>query len=110
MKNDQNLNRGDYQILEAPNQPLINYRGFKFSTKTDLIIYKNQNYVNYYLKWISIQSFKLYYNKQYYVQCLHIKNINAINKREVLLFSQCCYTLFNRFVKSFKNKYNNFSI
>ena len=94
MKNDQNLNRGDYQILEAPNQPLINYRGFKFSTKTDLIIYKNQNYVNYYLKWISIQSFKLYYNKQYYVQCLHIKNINAINKREVLLFSQCFQTNF----------------
>ena len=94
MKNDQNLNIGDYQILEAPNQPLINYRGFKFSTKTDLIIYKNQNYVNYYLKWISIQSFKLYYNKQYYVQCLHIKNINAINKREVLLFSQCFQTNF----------------
>ena len=92
--NDQNSIIEGYQILEAPNQPLINYRGFKFSTKTDLIIYKNQHYVNYYLKWINIQSFKLYYNKQYYVQCLYIKNINAVNKREVLLFSQCFLTNF----------------
>lgn len=94
MKNIQNSNKEGYQILEAPNQPLINYRGFKFSTKTDLIIYQNQNYVNYYLKWISIQSFKLYYNKQYLVQCLYIKNINAINKSEVVLFSQCFLTNF----------------
>ena len=108
--NDKKLNIEDYQILEAPNQPLINYRGFKFSTKTDLIIYRNQHYVNYYLKWITIQSFKLYYNKQYYVQCLYIKNINAINKREVLLFSQSFFTNFATVIPFLIDLSNNLKI
>ena len=108
--NDKKLNVEDYQILEAPNQPLINYRGFKFSTKTDLIIYRNQHYVNYYLKWITIQSFKLYYNKQYYVQCLYIKNINAINKREVLLFSQSFFTNFATVIPFLIDLSNNLKI
>ena len=78
----------DYKILVAPNEPLINYRGIKFSTKTDIIIYKNQSFVNDNLKWINTQAFKLYYDKKYFIQCLYIKNSNAINRREVLIFSQ----------------------
>lgn len=93
-QNKQIIGNEGYQILPAPNEPLINYRGLKFSTKTDSIIYKNQHYVNYYLKWINIQAFKLYYDKKYYTQCLYIKNINAINKREILIFSQCFKTNF----------------
>ena len=77
-----------FEILTDPNEPLINYRGIKFSSKNDIIRYKNQFYVNNYMKWINVQAFKLYYDKKVYVQCLYIKNTNAINKREILLFSQ----------------------
>lgn len=82
------LGKDDYKILEAPNEPFVKYRGLKFATKTDIIIYKNQNFVNDNLKWINVQAFKLYYDKKYYIQCLYIKNTNSINKREILLFSQ----------------------
>ena len=82
------LGKDDYKILVAPNEPLINYRGIKFSTKKDIIIYKNQSFVQDNLKWINTLAFKLYYDKKYYIQCLYIKNSNAINKREVLIFSQ----------------------
>ena len=82
-----NKSSDDFKILVSPNEPLINYRGIKFSTRTDIIIYKNQSFVNDNLKWINTQAFKLYYDKKYYIQCLYIKNSNAINKREVLIFS-----------------------
>ena len=90
MKKKDKSSKGNdkFKILEAPNEPLINYRGIKFSSKTDMIIYDNQNFVNDYMKWIKIQAFKLYYDKKYYIQCLYIKNSNAINKREVLIYSQ----------------------
>jgi len=86
--NKSSLGEDDYKILVSPNEPLINYRGIKFSTRTDIIIYKNQSFVNDNLKWINTQAFKLYYDKKYYIQCLYIKNSNAINKREVLIYSQ----------------------
>ena len=90
MKKKDKSSKGNdkFKILESPNEPLINYRGIKFSSKTDIIIYDNQNFVNDYMKWIKIQAFKLYYDKKYYIQCLYIKNSNAINKREILIFSQ----------------------
>lgn len=83
-----------FEILTDPNEPLINYRGIKYSSKNDIIRYKNQHYVNNYMKWINVQAFKLYYDKKVYVQCLYIKNANAINKREILLFSQSLRTNF----------------
>ena len=83
-----------FEILTDPNEPLINYRGIKYSSKNDIIRYKNQHYVNNYMKWINVQAFKLYYDKKVYVQCLYIKNANAINKREILLFSQSFRTNF----------------
>ena len=49
-----------FEILTDPNEPLINYRGIKFSSKNDIIRYKNQHYVNNYMKWINVQAFKLY--------------------------------------------------
>ena len=96
MKKKDKSSKGNdkFKILEAPNEPLINYRGIKFSSKTDIIIYDNQNFVNDYMKWIKIQAFKLYYDKKYYIQCLYIKNSNAINKREILIFSQSFRTNF----------------
>ena len=86
--NKSSLGEDDCKILVSPNEPLINYRGIKFSTRTDIIIYKNQSFVNDNLKWINTQAFKLYYDKKYFIQCLYIKNSNAINKREVLIYSQ----------------------
>ena len=96
MKKKDKSSKGNdkFKILEAPNEPLINYRGIKFSSKTDIIVYDDQNFVNDYMKWIKIQAFKLYYDKKYYIQCLYIKNSNAINKREILIFSQSFRTNF----------------
>ena len=85
---NENQHEESYKILEAPYEPLINYRGLKFSTKKDLFIYKDQNFVNNNLKWMRVQTFKLYYDKKYYIQCLYIQNINSINKREVIFYSQ----------------------
>ena len=86
------LGNEDYTILKTPNDPLIKYKGLKFSTQTDLFIYKNQNYVNDNMKWLEIQTFKIYYDKKYSLQCLYIKNENSINKKQVILYSQCFYT------------------
>ena len=97
-KNDnkqQSTDQEDFAIITSPNEPLINYRGLKFSTKTDLIVYKNQHFVNYNLKWMNVQTFKLYYDKKYYIQCLYIKNLNALNKREIIIFSQTFATNFS---------------
>ena len=88
------LGKEEYTILKTPNDPLINYKGLKFSIQADLFIYKNQNYINDNMKWIEIQSFKIHYDKKYTVQCLYIKNINSINKNQVILYSQCFYTNF----------------
>lgn len=89
------LGKSDYTILNSPNNPLITYKGCNFSTKADLFIYKNQNFIQRML-WVEIQTFKLYYNKKEFVQCLYIKNDNSKNKNEVILFSQCFYTNFSR--------------
>ena len=88
------LGKEEYTILKTPNDPLIKFKGFKFSTQADLFIYKNQNFVQDNMKWIEIQTFKLYYDKKYHIQCLYIKNKNSINKTEIVLFSQCLYTNF----------------
>ena len=88
------LGKEEYTILKTPNDPLINYKGLKFSIQADLFSYKNQNYINDNMKWIEIQSFKIHYDKKYTVQCLYIKNINSINKNQVILYSQCFYTNF----------------
>ena len=88
------LAKDEYTILEAPNEPLINHHRVRYSTKADIFIFKYQNYINEYLKWIQIQSFKLYFDENYYIQCLYIQNINSKNKREILLFSQSLRTNF----------------
>ncbi len=88
------LGKEEYTILKTPNDPLIHYKGLKFSTQADLFIYKNQNYVNDNMKWIEIQTFKIHYDKKYSLQCLYIKNTNSINKHQVVLYSQCFYTNF----------------
>lgn len=88
------LGNEDFKILNAPKEPLVRYRGLKFSTKADLIIYKNQSFVTDYLKWINVQAFKLYFDTKYFIQCLYIKNANAINKREIIIFSQSFNTNF----------------
>ena len=92
--NKTSLGLEEYKILVSPDEPLVKYRGLKFATKTDIIIYKNQSWVNANIKWINVQAFKLYYDKKYYIQCLYIKNTNAINKREILIFSQSFNTNF----------------
>ena len=33
-------------------------------------------------------TFKLYYDRKYFIQCLYIQNSNSINKREIILYSQ----------------------
>ena len=85
------LGREEYTILQTPNDPLIKYKGLKFKTQADLFIYKNQNFVNDNMKWIEIQTFKLYYDKKY-IQCLYIKNINSVDKTSIILYSQCLQT------------------
>ena len=77
-----------YNILEKPNEPLINYKNSNFQTKKDLFLVKNKNYININMKWIKIESFKLFYMNKY-IQCLNIKNINAKNEKKLILFSQC---------------------
>jgi hypothetical protein len=44
------------------------------------------------MKWIEIQTFKLYYDKKYYLQCLYVKNINSRDKSSIFIYSQCFYT------------------
>ena len=77
------LGKEEYTILKTPNDPLITYKGLKFSTQADLFIYKNQNYVNDNMRWLEIQTFKLY-----------IKNSNSIDKSQIMIYSQCFYTNF----------------
>ena len=77
-----------YNILEKPNEPLINYKNSNFQTKKDLFIVKDKNYININMKWIKIESFKLFYMNKY-IQCLNIKNINTKNEKKLILFSQC---------------------
>ena len=88
------LGKEEYTILNTPNDPLMTYKGLKFSTQADLFIYKNQNYVNDNMRWLEIQTFKLYYDKKYSLQCLYIKNSNSIDKSQIMIYSQCFYTNF----------------
>lgn len=88
------LGKEEYTILKTPNDPLIKYKGLKFSTQADLFIYKNQNFVNDNMRWLEIQTFKLNYDKKYSLQCLYIKNSNSINKSQIMIYSQCLYTNF----------------
>ena len=59
--NKTSLGLEEYKILVSPDEPLVKYRGLKFATKTDIIIYKNQSWVNANIKWINVQAFKLYF-------------------------------------------------
>ena len=88
------LGKEEYTILKSPNDPLIKYKGVKFSTQADLFIYKNQNYVNDNMKWLEIQTFKLFYDTKYSLQCLYIKNANSKNKSQIMIYSQCFLTNF----------------
>jgi hypothetical protein len=88
------LGKEEYTILKTPNDPLITYKGLKFSTQADLFIYKNQNYVNDNMRWLEIQTFKLNYDKKYSLECLYIKNANSIDKSQIMIYSQCFYTNF----------------
>ena len=88
------LGKEEYTILKTPNEPLITYKGLKFSTQADLFIYKNQNYVNDNMRWLEIQTFKLNYDKKYSLECLYIKNSNSVDKSQIMIYSQCFYTNF----------------
>ena len=88
------LGKEEYTILKTPNDPLITYKGLKFSTQADLFIYKNQNFVNDNMRWLEIQTFKLNYDKKYSLECLYIKNSNSIDKSQIMIYRQCFYTNF----------------
>jgi hypothetical protein len=76
----------EYSIFETPNSPTISYKYSKFKTRSNLFISKDYKYINLY-KWIDINSFKLYFEKNYSLQCLNIRNKNA-KKDQLILFSQ----------------------
>ena len=87
------LGKEEYTILNSSTSPLIKYKNVKFAIKSDLFIYKNQHFVQDNMRWIEIQTFKLFYEKST-IQCLYIQNTNCKNKSEIILFSQCFYTNF----------------
>ena len=87
------LGKEEYTILNSSTSPLIKYKNVKFATKADLFIYKNQHFIQDNMRWIEIQSFKLFHERNT-IQCLYIQNTNCKNKHEIILFSQCFYSNF----------------
>ena len=80
-----------YDIIEKPNEPLIDYKNSKYQTKKDIFIFKDKKYVMRNMKWIKIESFKLFYMGKH-IQCLNIKNKNTTNENKLILFSQCSFS------------------
>ena len=80
----------EYSIFDTPTSPIISYKYSKFKTRTNLFISKVQKYITLY-KWININSFKLYFENNYTLQCLNIINKNA-EKKQIILFSQSSYS------------------
>ena len=80
-----------YTILEIPNEPIICYKNTNYSTKKNLFIYEDKEYIDKNMKWIKIQGFKLY-TTQRYIQCLHIKNNNSKHINKIILFNQSSYS------------------
>ena len=80
----------EYSIFDTPTSPIISYKYSKFKTRTNLFISKDQKYITLY-KWININSFKLYFENNYTLQCLNIINKNA-EKKQIILFSQSSYS------------------
>ena len=80
----------EYSIFDTPTSPIISYEYSKFKTRTNLFISKDQKYITLY-KWININSFKLYFENNYTLQCLNIINKNA-EKKQIILFSQSSYS------------------
>lgn len=76
-----------YKIVEDPKEPVIDYKNSNFHTKKNIFIYKDKEYITKNMKWIDIQSFKLYYMNRN-IQCVHIKNKNTKNENKLILFSQ----------------------
>ena len=80
-----------YKISEIPNEPIICYKNTNYSTKKNLFIYDDKEYIDINMKWIKIQGFKLY-TTQKYIQCLHIKNNNSKHSNKIILFNQSSYS------------------
>ena len=80
----------EYLIFDIPTSPIISYKYSKFKTRSNLFISKDYKSINLY-KWIGINSFKLYFDKDYSLQCLNIKNKNAKNN-QILFFSQSSFS------------------
>lgn len=76
-----------YKIIEDPKEPVIEFKNSNFHTKKNIFIYKNKEYITKHMKWIDIQSFKLYYMNRN-IQCIHIKNKNTKSANKLILFSQ----------------------
>ena len=76
-----------YKIVEDPKEPVIDYKNSNFHSKKNIFIYKNKEYITKNMKWIDIQSFKLYYLNRN-IQCVHIKNRNTKSANKLILFSQ----------------------
>ena len=76
-----------YKIIEDPKEPVIEFKNSNFHTKKNIFIYKNKEYITKHMKWIDIQSFKLYYMNRN-IQCIHIKNKNTKSTNKLILFSQ----------------------
>ena len=76
-----------YKIIEDPKERVIEFKNSNFHTKKNIFIYKNKEYITKHMKWIDIQSFKLYYMNRN-IQCIHIKNKNTKSANKLILFSQ----------------------
>jgi len=76
-----------YKIIEDPKERVIEFKNSNFHTKKNIFIYKNKEYITKHMKWIDIQSFKLYYMNRN-IQCIHIKNKNTKSTNKLILFSQ----------------------
>jgi len=84
---NESINLDKYKIIEDPKEPVIEFKNSNFHTKKNIFIYKNKEYITKHMKWIDIQSFKLYYMNRN-IQCIHIKNKNTKSANKLILFSQ----------------------
>ena len=87
LENEENINDLDYYTFDIPTNPLITFKKSKIKTRNNIFISKYQNIIKKY-KWIQINAFKIYFDKDYTLQCLHIKNKNVKDLSRIILFSQ----------------------
>jgi len=87
VEENESITLDKYKIIEDPKEPVIEFKNSNFHTKKNIFIYKNKEYITKHMKWIDIQSFKLYYMNRN-IQCIHIKNKNTKSTNKLILFSQ----------------------